>query len=138
VVGATPGDSYMTRDPDAVTVVRAIRQLVRGASATFGALSVGPEVEEEEEGWMSAWLASGLFDGGMQDVPCSAMGPDEAWLRERRVHGIAAQAEIDAMRGVNAPLASRMSSAMDEANARRQADAVQGSSMWGVLFSGAI
>ena len=64
----SPGTSYASRGrllAVSVAVLGGVRLLVQATSAAAGALCVGPEVEEEEEGWMAAWLASGLFDGGL-------------------------------------------------------------------------
>ena len=119
VSGAIPGDACAARDPEAMIVVRAVRLLVRAASAALGALSVGPEVEEEEEGWMSAWLSSGMFDGGMQDVPCSAMGPDDT-TGVPLAQGGRSDRPVD-----TDAVELRLESAMDEVEARRRADVAQ-------------
>lgn len=138
-----PGDTEAGRSEEqkeAVEAVRAIRLLVRGASAALGALCAGPEVEEEEEGWLGGWLASRIFDGGLLAVPCSARGPEtEADVEAAMVaigagsvgaaDGGAAAAAATAA-GAPAPtsrhnrktLRLRLEAALDEARTRASAD----------------
>lgn len=128
-----PGDQHVVDAGSsgalgAVAVLRAIRSVIQGTSAALGALCTGPEVEEEEEGWLAAWLASGMFDGGLQAVPCSAMGPEGAADLRAAREFVAAAAAQDGQAGEQMAKAreealhARLDTSRQEVGARRLAN----------------